>query len=182
MQKRGAIELSMNVLVIIILSLVILAGGITLLYKFIGGAEDVKQVLDERTNDELERLLVDQGKQVALPLHTASVLRGESHVFGIGILNVGRSGTEFKLDIHLAKVIDEQERDLTAQIDKAAVERWLLYKTTSIILDENEHTKESILVKVAADAFKGQYIFDAKVVYANGEQYGNIQKFIVDVT
>src|SRR3989344_8163548 len=99
---KGAIELSMNMLVMIIISIVILTGGMVLLYKFIGGAEDIKSQLDTRTDSELERLLVDQGKQVALPLHTATVTRGESHVFGIGILNIGSVGNEFLLRVELS--------------------------------------------------------------------------------
>ncbi len=181
MAKRGSIELSMNVFVIVLISLVILAGGITLLYKFLGGAEDIKAQLDEKTNEELERLLVDQGKQVALPLHTATIFRGESHVFGIGILNVGNAGNEFLLRVELSKVLDEQEQDITATMDKAAVESWLLYNTESIILEENGHTKEAILVKVSPDTPRGQYIFNAYIFLVSGEQYGNTQKFIVTV-
>src|SRR3989338_1661935 len=87
MNHKGAIELSVNTLVVVIISLVILAGGITLLYKFIAGAEEIKADLDARTTEELERLLVQQGKKVALPLHVADVERGKTHVFGLGILN-----------------------------------------------------------------------------------------------
>lgn len=171
----------MNVFVIILISLVILAGGITLLYKFLGGAVDVKAQLDEKTNEELERLLVDQGKQVALPLHTATIFRGESDVFGIGILNIGNVGNEFLLRVELSKVVDEQEQDITTTVDKAGVESWLLYNTEPIILDENGHEKEVILVKVSPDTPKGQYIFNAYIFLASGEQYGNTQKFIVTV-
>src|SRR3989338_1747735 len=174
MNTRGSIELSMNVFVIILISLVILAGGITLLYKFLGGAEDIKAQLDEKTNEELERLLVDQGKQVALPLHTATIFRGESHVFGIGILNIGSVGNEFLLRVELSKVVDEQEQDITPTLNKAEVESWLLYNTEPIILEENGHEKEVILVKVAPDTPKGQYIFNAYVFLSDGSsQYGN---------
>src|SRR3989344_2758265 len=105
MHKKGAIGLAVDVLVIIIISLVILAGGITILYKFIGGAEQTKAQLDERTNQELERLLVDQGQQVALPLHTAAIERGDSHVFGLGILNIGGVGNQFKVQVELDKMV-----------------------------------------------------------------------------
>ena len=85
--KKGALGLSVETLVIIIISLVILSAGITLIYQFISGAEDIKAQLDQKTQEELDRLLVTQGKKVALPMHVATIRRGESHVFGIGILN-----------------------------------------------------------------------------------------------
>ncbi|HLC70771.1 MAG TPA: hypothetical protein VJI32_02125 [Candidatus Nanoarchaeia archaeon] len=178
--KRGALELPINVLVTIIIALVILASGITLLYKFIGGAEELKGDIDERTNAELERLLVDQGKQVALPLHTATIERGSTHVFGIGILNIG-SERQFQLQIELSKVVDRQEQDITTSVDTAPVEEWLLYEQELIPLAENEHRKEPILVNVPANALSAQYIFNANVVLEDGEQYGNTQKFIVTV-
>lgn len=180
MNKRGALELPINVLVTIIIALVILASGITLLYKFIGGAQNIKGQIDERTNAELERLLVDQGKQVALPLHTAIIERGSTHVFGIGILNIG-SLRQFQLQVELSKVVDIQEQDITSEVDKIQVEEWLLYDPEPILLAENEHRKEPILVNVPADALPAQYIFNAKVILEDGKQYGNTQKFIVTV-
>ncbi|MBI2112052.1 hypothetical protein HYT52_00760, partial [Candidatus Woesearchaeota archaeon] len=84
--KQGAISLSMNLLVILIISLVILGMGVTLLYKMVGTALVEKEKLDARTQQELLRLLVDEGKKVALPLHIADLYGNEKHVFGIGIL------------------------------------------------------------------------------------------------
>lgn len=181
MHKKGALELPVNMLVVIIISLVILASGITLMYKFIGGAIDIDRSIDARTNAELERLLIDQGKQVALPLHTATIERGSTHVFGLGILNIGEAENKFKVQVELSKVVDAQEQDITASVDKAAVEEWLLYDSDLISLQQNEHRKEAILVKVDKAALPAEYIFNAKVFLVDGNQYGNTQKFIVMV-
>lgn len=182
MSKKGVIGLSMETLVVIIISIVILAGGITLLYKFIGGAEDIKAQLDQRTEAELELLLVDQGKQVALPLHVAEVERGNTHTFGIGILNIDPDYSSYKISIQVDSLIGEQKQlvDLTPQ-KKAEIDRWVLYNDQTFNLEEGEHTKEAILVKVAADAEKGTYIFNAKVLRPDNSQYGNTQKFFVTV-
>src|SRR3989344_8402452 len=187
MYKKGTIELSINTLVIVIISIVILTSGITLLYKFIGGAEDIKSKLDAQTNTELERLLVDQGKQVALPLHIADVLRGENHVFGLGILNIGGQldgkniGEEFTVQTEFIKLVDLQNKDITGEAPKEEINQWLLYDSGSQIIKENEHTKLSLLVNVPTTALTGQYIFNAKVILNDGRQYGNTQKFYVNV-
>ncbi len=181
MNKKGALELPINVLVTIIIAFVILASGITLLYKFIGGAEELKAQIDERTDAELERLLVDQGKQVALPLHTATIERGSTHIFGIGILNIGEAENKFQLQVELSKVVDAQERDSTGSVDAAGINTWLLYNQEPWRLAENEHRKEPILVNVPTDALPAQYIFNAKIFLESGGQYGNTQKFVVAV-
>jgi hypothetical protein len=180
MQRKGAIGLSINTLVVIIISLVVLAGGITLLYKFIGGATDIKTQLDSRTNAELERLLVDQGKLVALPLHVATIQRGESHIFGIGILNIGEVGNQFFVKVDPVKVISEQEEDITGQVNLNNVYTWLLFDDSELTIKEGQHSKEIISVDVPDDAVVGQYVFNAKV-FANNDQYGTTQKFYVTV-
>ncbi len=171
----------MNVLVIIIISLVILAGGITLIYKFIGGAEELKGQLDSRTQQELERLLVDQGQQVALPLHVATIFRGESHVFGIGVLNTGGVGEDFYLEVQSLKVVDLEEHDISTPQLLAQTQSWVLYNSDALLIEENQHSREAILVDVPRTAPEGQYLYLARVRTASGAQYGNAQSFIVNV-
>ncbi len=177
MNKKAAIGLSINTLVVIIISLIILAGGVTLLYKFIGGAEQLKTDLDTKTEAELEKLLVDQGKRVALPLQVASVSRGEGHVFGLGILNIGGVGNSFRIIVDLSAALDELENEFTAP----EANSWSFYDDNAIIIPESGHEKKGIMVTVPKDAKKGKYIFNAKIILENGEQYGNTQKFYVNV-
>lgn len=175
--KKGALELSINTLVIIIISLVILGAGISLMYQFISGAESIKASLDAKTEAELERLLVNQGERVALPLHVAEIERGDSHVFGIGILNVLGENEEFVIKVNLKKVIDENEKDITSTIKKSAVEAWLMYVAEPIFIADGAHHSEPILVNVPDDAVKGQYVFAAIVERISGDDYGNPQLF-----
>lgn len=174
--------MSVETLVVIIISLVVLAGGMTLLYKFIGGAEDTKDLLDQKTDDELERLLADQGKQVALPRNIATVERGESHVFGVGILNVDSAGTgdSFTIDVNPNQGVDESGNIMAINSDEIK-SNWLLWNNGAIAISEGDHSKESILVKIPDGALKGEYIFDVLVYDAQGEQYGNKQKIVVKV-
>lgn len=146
--KKGALGLSIETLVIIIISLVILSSGITLLYQFISGAEEIKAQLDQKTQDELERLLVSQGKNVALPLHVATIQRGKSHVFGIGILNTFDAAEEFYITVALKKVADDAEQDITGQIDVQKVSGWVLYDSGALSIESNANRKEALLVQV----------------------------------
>ena len=181
LDKRGVIGLSIETLVIIIISLVILSAGITLLYQFIHGAEDIKAQLDLKTQDELERLLVSQGKKVALPLHVATVPRGDSHVFGLGILNTYDTTENFQIQIKLNKVADETKADITPQVNPLNIAGWALYNTASIAIESNANNKEAILIQVPTEAIKGEYIFVAEVFDSKNNLYGNTQTFIVKV-
>ena len=170
----------MEFLVVIIISIVLLGMGVYFLYTLLGQAEDIKEDLDQRTEDELQRLLVDQGKRVALPLHTADVLAGERHVFGIGILNadVPEPNHEFTISIEKVTAFDVAKNQLPNAQNALT---WLLYQKEPLLIELQEHRTEPILVVVPKDAVKGTYIFDAEVKKGDGAQYGSIQKFIVVV-
>lgn len=182
---KGALDLSMNVLVMIIISLVILGSGITLLYNFISGAEEIKAELDQRTAEELERLLVDQGERVALPLQATTLLRGENHVFGLGILNIKEEATDFEIKVELSAAFNKQDQQL--DVNNINLDEWLLYDETIFSLESNEHRKEAILVTVPKTAESGKYVFVATVVIPPCPlidadcRYGNPQTFFVTV-
>jgi hypothetical protein len=185
--KKAAIGLAINTIVIVIISIVILGAGITLMRNMIGGADDIKAQLDQQTEAELERLLIDQGKKVALPLHTTTIEAGESHVFGLGILNIDESvyGNAFEIEVSYSSSFNEDGDDPPATYDPLS---WVLYDTEKLTVTENEHHSEAILVNPLEDTPKGTYIFDVKVFQWNGvpadhgPQYDNTKKFYVTVT
>ncbi len=174
--KKGAIELSVNMLVVIIISVVILAGGIALLYQLLGQAEVLERDLDSRTKEELQRLLLQEGKQVALPWNKVMIKRGEQNSFGLGILNSGILES-FTVLINPALFIppegEPQEDPPTAS--------WVLYDNEPFPLKEQESKQIRILVSVPEDAASGTYLFDVKVQKSNGQRYGPIQKIQIGV-
>ncbi|MDP3989603.1 MAG: hypothetical protein Q8Q01_00160 [archaeon] len=183
--KRGSIGLSVNILVVVIISLVILGLGVNLLYQFIGGATEIQGHLDQRTEEELEHLLTDQGKRVALPLHTANVLPGESHTFGIGILNIGEEKQDYFIAIDEVNYIDDD--GIVKKFPQGVLDEWILYNDQKLNVEPADNRKEPILVSVPENAPRGQYIFKAKVCTlqpvrqdcTDDNQYGNTQQFTV---
>jgi len=177
--KRAAIGLSVEMLVVVIISIVVLIGGITLMYNWIKGAEETKAQLDERTNTELDRLLVEQGKQVALPRNVGDVVRGESHIFGIGVLNVGEKNV-FHITIEFAEGKDETG-NIIKELD---LSQWVLYNDQPFVLEEGQNKKEQINFQVPKNVPLGQYIFNVRVFSGTGAEekmYGNPQRVIVNV-
>jgi hypothetical protein len=180
--KKGAIELSVNTLVVVIISVVILGGGLALLYSLVSQSWHVKDQLDDQTTAEIERLLTDEGKPVALPFHFAEIVRGDNAVFGVGILNKGGVSGSFYLNVELSSAVNEAGEDISAQVD---VIDWLTYYTKEILLEkEGDQVKEPISVSVPNEAKKGEYIFRVRVCHDPDcqDQYGKTQKIYVTVT
>ena len=132
---------------------------------------------------ELERLLIDDGKQVALARKSAEVFRGDNYAFGIGVMNTGPGKESFSLTVELGKAIDKQKQLL--DVDKSLAEEWLLYDNSPRHLEQWESNKIGILVSVPKDALMGEYIFNARFYKTDSsgknEQYGNTLQIIVIV-
>ena len=119
---------------------------------------------------------------MALPLHTASIDRGENHVFGIGILNILPDNDQFIITIEISQVINVEEDDIKSSALAASnPNKWLLFNNEPLKIKENENIKEEILVNVPEDAMIGTYVYSARVYDANNEKYGSTQRFIVTV-
>ncbi len=189
MNKRGAIGLPINILVIIIISLVIFAGGISLLYKLMGEAEFARDRLDTKTESELRRLLEIESKPVALPLHTVYLHPGEFHYFGLGILNIGEV-REFFVEVNPSKAYDGENVAIEVTCpdpnkDCVPVLEWLLFKDGPYSIQQNEYELVPIGVELPKTAVKGTYIFDVNVytdaAKSTDFKYDNTKKFYVIV-
>ncbi len=169
--KKAAVELSMNFLVVIILSLVILAGGIALLYKFIGGVGiDTLVLIDDQTRIETEQLL-DDGSVVALPYIAKTLKRGEDFVFGLGVLNI-REGDKLTFSVGVEQ--DEESKQLKEIVP--------LFDSTPFVLEKNQKYTQGISISVPKDAPSGTYIFDVKVsIEEEDDIYGGVKKITVTV-
>ena len=169
--KKG-IQLSMNFLVTIIIAIVILVLGILVLRQFIGGAEELKTDLDERTEAQLSNLL-SAGQQVAVTFNTQTIKRGKSHLFGLGILNIGDDPpNSFEISLTF--------KNTDAPAPYGDPGDWTRYNSESFSIERSEQHSEPVLIQVADDAPSGTYIFDVAVT-KNGQLYDTIKKIYITV-
>ncbi len=167
MNRKAAIELSMNFLVVIIISLVILAGGISLLYKLIGVGKDSIFLIDDQTRVQLEQLL-DDGSVVSLLPVAKTLKRGNDFVFGLGVLNI-KEGDK----LTFTTTVEQKEG-----VGKLPV----LYDSASFALEKNQKHTQGILISVPKDAPSGTYIFDVKVLpKEEDDPYGGVKKITITV-
>lgn len=177
--KRGAIQLTMGFLVTIIISIVLLALGILFLRQLVTGAEEIKLDLDQQTESQLASLL-DQGQQIAIPFNTQTIRRGNSHIFGIGILNIQEQGI-FELSVTLSKAVDTANNEFPAQtIRNLNIPAWLRYDASGFQLNKNERQSIPLLIQIPTNAPSGTYIFNVQVK-RNNEQYDTTKKIYVIV-
>ncbi len=186
LNQKGAIELSINMMVVIILSLVIVGSGVTLLYKFIGSATDIQTDLDGQTQQEIERILIDEGRQTAMPIQTKIGEAGGNLLFGLGIRNTLDMEQTFTIQVTFDRMttpggtmytIDDKEME---GIEMTPSD-WPLYNDQLITMQSGEYTKEGINIAIPKNAPKGEYVFKTKVTDIQDQPYGRTQPFTIQI-
>ena len=186
--NKKAIQLSINFLVIIILSIVMLSSGLVLVRKFFATTVDIKADLDTQTKGKISQLL-SVGETTALPFNKKTINAGENGVFGLGILNVLREEHQYRVNIVAWDAYDKNKNQLTGfdgmqsnTFGMVEENKYVLYEDTEFTLKPNEQKEIPILVSMPKESQRGTYIFNVIVQdLTQGSQYGNTQKKYVTV-
>ena len=154
MRHKKGIELSINFLVIVIISLAVLGMSVILFNKFFKGAHKIQTDYDKQTEEELEALLV-AGKKVAIPFTRKEVKAGETGVFGLGILNVLGSKKDFYIYVECSSLIKPDGTPQSCNLN------YLVSNPQTI--ENNDDVKIPIAIPTQKTTPVGTYIFNVCV-------------------
>ena len=181
MNKKG-FELSINFIVILILSIVIFGFGIKFFYELMNQANNLNDETWKQINSQLEDILCDSSERICIGTTTREIRPNKLGVFTIGILNT--DDTTDESDFHIE--VKESVIDPAYQIGEC----WMLQNDVSI--RSNEQKKVGIGVRVPGGTPKGTYVLNVyvckNVAYCDevshddpGIGYGATQKLYVVV-
>jgi hypothetical protein len=97
--RKASIQLSVNFLVILIISIVILGLGFVLVNRMVGTGDDKITQMDDRLRVQIENLLVRENRLVAIPTVEKNINRGKGDFFGIGVMNLEIEKQFFKVNL-----------------------------------------------------------------------------------
>ena len=171
MMNKKAIQLSVNFLVIVILSLAVFSMGIIFVNKIFFSASKKVAEMDAQTKQELANLL-DQGDKIAMPFFQKSVIHGKTATFGIGVLNtissLAREDFEIVVEFDAAYKKDNTEITPVSDPDGQGTQEnngWLAYDHSTHEIKPNEQGRYTIAISPPKDAETGVYIFNTAVCY-----------------
>jgi len=154
--NKKAIQLSINFMVILIITLVVFGMAMYLLNMFFGTARDIKENIDTQTENEIQRVLFS-GERVAMPINRKEIKRGSSGVFGLGILNVDVDPPEFTIKIEEGILVQNNQK---TDPDPTPPEFVSDYKKT---IRNNEHVVVSVPVRAPRGSLVGTHILNLYV-------------------
>lgn len=160
-KNRKGIELSMNFLVVVILSIVILSMGIVFVTRLFSEAAKIPDSLNQKTEAEIARLLTS-GERTAIYPSEMTIPRGKDEVFGLGILNIASDNDEKCFYVN-AKVSDDAvAKDGVTPINNLEQKIGTAMVKHDYVIENKDKQNILILAKVNSDAESGTYIIDVQ--------------------
>ena len=94
--KKGALELSINTIVIIVLAMTLLGLGLGLVRQIVGGISDTTLEVQEQVREQITGQLRASGEKISFP-RDITFTRGDAKTITLGAQNTGSSILFFKL-------------------------------------------------------------------------------------
>ena len=94
--KKAAIELSMNFLVVILLSLVIFGFGINFIYTIMNNSNEISELTLSEIDERIASLMCSDTQRVCIEKDTLRLEPDKIKIFTVKIINI-QQGPQFKV-------------------------------------------------------------------------------------
>ena len=184
MFNKKSIELSLNFIVVFIITIVIFAFGVMFISKLASNANSLTQVSTDQLDARISSLNCEGSERACIGNDRKTIERGNYDTFGLNIINI-LDKKEFSISItppsgpptgllgyrkNNAAITNPPNPPLIAKV------------RDSVIIDKNEQAKIGIGVEVPKGAVSGTYILDVNIRQADtGQLYVNVQQIHVHV-
>lgn len=177
MPSKKAIELSLNFIVILIISIVIFGFGIIFIQRLSSQATELQDITTAELDERIGNLVCEGSDRVCVGIDRKTIKRTKFDIFGLKIINILDSQN---FDIIVSRPTPSGYTKTKQEIPSDG----LIWnpKSRSILIGKNEERVLGIGVMVPANAVPGTYIFDVKIQTADGKPYSVVQKLYVDAT
>jgi hypothetical protein len=164
--KKGALELSIGTIVILVIAMSMLVLGIILVNKILGGATDSVDTLNDKVKGEINNLFSKEGSKITVLLGADRRARIESGsgIFGIGIGGKSKDGAlaetlEYKL---ILQGVSDSPDNCIARNSESEVKDFFK-SPTDVWLDFDEWEGSSAFAIVELDIPDGTILCSQKV-------------------
>ena len=174
--KKAAIELSLNFLVILIISLVIFAFGIRFITTLSTKGTSLVDLSMSELDDKIGSIVCEGSDRVCVGIDKKTIKRKEFGVFGVKIINVLESD---QFEISVTRPTPSGYTQNKQEIASDAL-KWNP-KQRSVTIAKNEEASFGVGIEVPPEIVSGTYIFNVEIKTQAGQPYSQIQKLYVVV-
>ena len=178
--KKGAIELSIGTIVIIVLAMSMLILGLVLVKNIFGGSVDIADMAIDQIKDQVTKMFGNDKRVVIYPdTRHINVKGGEISGFGIGIKNLlegSTAGTTFEYEV----VVSDNDIGKKCGISSEKAESYIVTgRTEKLEIAPGQFEAGKILVEVPEGSKLCTFRYRVNVKQSNGAIYDSD---FIDVT
>lgn len=197
--KKG-FELSINFLVILILTVATFGGGLILARKMFSSAGDIKDKISDQQEKQIQEMMLNGDELVVLPVNKKTLSMNSHGIVGLGINNVLKSNgisksNTFRVGVKLSTVQFKDQAGVSCF--NTATKVWT--KSDSCGMDPNNFIKMiasdypvnvndqyvvEIPLIIPKTGYRGTYVYNVNVSYQDGasfKSYDTIKKLYVTI-
>lgn len=176
MDNKKSIELSLNFIIVLILSIILFGFGVSFISRLSSQATELQEITTGELDERIGNLVCEGSDRVCIGIDRKTIRRTKFDVFGVKITNILDTQN---FDILVARPTPSGYTKTKQDIPSDS----LLWnpQSRSVLIEKNEEKILGIGVQVPASAVSGTYIFDIKIQTADGKPYSATQKLYVDV-
>jgi len=149
--NKKAFELSINFIVILIISIVIFGFGIKFISNLMKGVDDLSKLTESDFNANMERMLCDSSEKTCVGISRKEIRVNKVKFFTFGVLNINEQTTDFYIDVEQADPYDDHPDEIKYRL------------TNELTLDPNKQDNVVIAVQVPRGTDKGTYVLNVYV-------------------
>ena len=179
MANKKAFELSINFIVIIIISLVIFGLGIKFIADISSQAVNIKDITLKDLDEKISNLVCEGSARVCLSTERKIIQKKDFDVFGLKVLNIlDKQSFEIRVfppDDYLG--FKKDKTPIPTQSPRLTINP----TEREVVIEKNEEKRIGIAVQVPANAVSGTYILNIEIKTQDGKPYSAVQLLLVDV-
>ncbi len=168
MSKKG-LEMAIGTVVMLLISVLIFSMSIYFVFKWFGGAEELKTEIDRQTQEQIVSVLKSGNTLVAIPIAIQETGRGKPVTFGMGVRNVAE-GKDFSASVSFSGAYDPRGNPIPVNVDYVE-DTWLgnFNVIDTFFLQRNEQKLIPLPLRASTNIAegiptpKGDYVFNVCV-------------------
>jgi len=154
--KKGAIEMSMQTIIIIVIGVTLLTLGLRFVYSIFKGVGGTPEKLGALSDKQLNDIFGESDEALYLPTDTIETDQGAPVSAYLYLRNPGSDSANFKYDVTVTDKPSESYSD-------ERIQKWLVWNKGERTIRSGQGLKDRILIKVPPNAPLGTYFFSIEL-------------------
>ncbi len=176
LHKKGAIEMSMQTIIVVVIGVTLLTLGLKFVYDTftnIGGQQDQ---VSKATESKISELFGESDNAISLPQDNMDLKQGKKSTLKAYIRNIEPGTVNAALEI----IVDKANIPESATVD--SVKKWFTYNGAATKLDEGELREANVAISIPKTAKLGTYLVTFNVKCSEeGGVCGASTDFIINI-